>query len=211
MCGRPSITNLVCYKDYMDKRVIIVHGWDGYPKEAWFPWLKMELEKKGFYVQAPAMPQPDRPTIESWVLKLAEIVGEPDQNTYLVGHSIGCQTILRYLSGLDGKKVGGIVLVAGFFELRPLETENEEQILKPWIETPIDFAKVRQACENITAIFSDNDPWVPMERNIELFKKNLGEDITVIREHDKQHFSQNSGVVKLPLALQAISGYASKE
>jgi hypothetical protein len=27
------------------KRVFIIHGWEGYPEEGWFPWLKKELEK----------------------------------------------------------------------------------------------------------------------------------------------------------------------
>jgi len=193
----------------MQKRAFIIHGWDGYPEEARFPWLKEELEKNGFTVAVPAMPQPDEPTIETWVPKLAEVVGEPDERTYLVGHSMGCQTILRYLAGLEGKKIGGIVLVAGFFELRPLETEDEERILEPWIETQIDFAKVRAATGNITAIFSDNDPWVPLEKNIELFKKNIGEDITVITEHDKQHFSESSGITELPSAREAILAHAA--
>ncbi len=45
------------------KRVFIVHGWDGYPTEGWFPWLKAELEKRGFTVAVPAMPHPERPTV----------------------------------------------------------------------------------------------------------------------------------------------------
>lgn len=191
----------------MKKRAFIIHGWDGFPEEAWFPWLKRGLEQRGFTVQIPSMPQPGEPTIETWVSKLKEIIGKPDEHTYLVGHSIGCQTILRYLAGLEGKKFGGVVLVAGFFELRPLETEDEERILKPWIETPIDFGKVHEATHNITAIFSDNDQWVPMERNIELFKKNLGEDITIITEHDKQHFSGSSGITELPSALETVLSY----
>ena len=28
------------------QRVFIIHGWDGYPEEGWFPWLKKELEAK---------------------------------------------------------------------------------------------------------------------------------------------------------------------
>lgn len=191
----------------IDKRVFIIHGWDGFPEEAWFPWLKRELERAGFVVEVPAMPRPDEPTIETWVPKLAAVVDEPDEHTYLVGQSMGCQTIFRYLAGLEGKKVGGIVLVAGFFELRPLETEEEERILKPWLETPIDFTKVRQATDNITTVFSDNDQWVPLEKNIELFKKNLGDDITIVTEHEKQHFSGSSGITVLPSALDVVLTY----
>ena len=29
------------------KKVFIIHGWEGYPEEGWFPWLKKELESRG--------------------------------------------------------------------------------------------------------------------------------------------------------------------
>lgn len=189
----------------MTKRAFIIHGWSGYPEEAWFPWLKSELEKEGFEVQVPAMPQPDEPTIEAWVPKVAEVVGEPDEQTYLVGHSVGCQAIMRYLAGLRGKRVGGCVFVAGWFMLDNLETD-EKKIAAPWLKTPIDFPGMRQATDSITAIFSDNDPVVPLKQNIELFRKNLGQDITIITEHNKQHLSEDSGVTELPSALEAITG-----
>ncbi|MEK7531450.1 MAG: alpha/beta hydrolase, partial [Patescibacteria group bacterium] len=87
----------------------------------WFPWLKTELEKNGFQVHVPAMPESAEPKIEAWVSHLSKIVGDVDKNTYFVGHSIGCQTILRYLETLPAdKKVGGATFVAGWFTLMNL-------------------------------------------------------------------------------------------
>src|SRR3989338_6493172 len=95
-------------KNNMTKRAFIIHGWDGYPDEGWFPWLKAELEKNGFQVHVPAMPESAEPKIETWVSHLSKAVGDVDENTYFVGHSIGCQTILRFLESLPAdKKVGG--------------------------------------------------------------------------------------------------------
>ena len=92
----------------MKKRVIIVHGWDGHPQEAWFPWLESELEKRGFEVQIPSMPNPPKPKIDDWVKHLSKSAKSIDKDTVLVGHSIGCQTILRYLEGLPrDKKIRG--------------------------------------------------------------------------------------------------------
>ena len=79
------------------KRAIIVHGWDGFPEEAWFPWLKRELEARGFTVDVPQMPEAATPKIDLWVPALAQAVGAPDVELVLIGHSIGVQTILRYL------------------------------------------------------------------------------------------------------------------
>ncbi len=103
----------------MSKRVFIIHGWDGYPEEGWFPWLKKELDKRGFIVQIPAMPDTSEPKIEVWIPFLSKLVGQADENTFFVGHSIGCQAIIRYLQTLpDGIKIGGAVFVAGWYSVR---------------------------------------------------------------------------------------------
>src|SRR3989338_5822355 len=79
------------------KKACIVHGWGGFTHEGWYPWLHVELEKLGYMVESPSMPDTDYPRIEAWVGHLAKIIGEVDTEYVLIGHSIGCQTILRYL------------------------------------------------------------------------------------------------------------------
>ena len=51
----------------MTGKAFLIHGWEGYPEEEWFPWLKKELKNRGFQVQVPAMPNPEYPKIEKWV------------------------------------------------------------------------------------------------------------------------------------------------
>ncbi|HEY4517473.1 MAG TPA: alpha/beta hydrolase [Candidatus Paceibacterota bacterium] len=189
----------------MKKRVIIVHGWDGAPEEGWFPWLKRELEKKGFEVQIPAMPEAGEPKIDAWVSHLSKAVGAADENTHFVGHSIGCQTILRYLEGLSiGTKVGGVVFAAPWFTLQNLSTSEEHEIARPWLETPIDFKKVKQHSAKFFAVFSDNDGVVPKENKV-LFEKRLGAETAV--EKKKGHFSGSDGVKKLPIVLQKLLSF----
>lgn len=110
------------------------------------------------------MPEPEAPIIQTWVAFLSETVGVPDAKTFFVGHSIGCQTILRYLETLD-TEVGGALFVAGWFKLENLEDEEEEQIAKPWIETPIDHAKVKRNVKTSVLIISDNDDYGAFEEN----------------------------------------------
>jgi hypothetical protein len=187
----------------MQKRTYIIHGWGGFPEEGWFPWLKKELEKNGFRVEVPAMPDSENPKIENWVPFLSQLVGDPDENTFFLGHSIGVQTILRYLESLsENKRVGGAVLVAGWLmRLTGDLGEEEIKIAKPWIETPIDYEKVKRTCPKISAIFSDNDPYVHPD-NVKLFEEKLG--AKTILEHGKNHFSGSDGVTELPSALGAL-------
>src|SRR4030066_2505824 len=102
-------------KSKANKRLIIVHGWEGYPEEGWFPWLKKEMEKRGWEVQVPTMPNANNPKLYEWLSFLQQITGKTDENTFMVGHSLGCITILRFLETLSDKEsIGTIILVAGF-------------------------------------------------------------------------------------------------
>lgn len=185
------------------KRVFIIHGWDGYPEEGWFPWLKEELEKRGFEVIVPAMPEPEEPKIEIWVPFLTKLIGTPDQNTFFVGHSIGCQAIIRYLETLpENTKIGGAVFVAGWYDLRNLETKKEERIAGPWVNTPRNDEKINKIMNGeVVAIFSDNDPWV-IHENQNSWRKKVGAEIIV--EHNKGHFSGSDGIKELPSLLDAV-------
>lgn len=188
----------------MQRRVFMIHGWSGYSDEGWMKWLRQELEKKGFEVYSLAMPNTDEPRINEWVGFLKEKVGAPDENTYFVGHSIGCQTVLRYLEKLpENKKVGGALFVAGWFNLKPEASEDEDdiEIAKPWLETPIDCKKILTHTKKFTAIFSDNDPYVPVE-DAEIFKERLG--ARTIIQHNKGHFRGEDGIIELPVILEEL-------
>jgi predicted alpha/beta hydrolase family esterase len=188
----------------MKKRVFIAHGWDGYPEEGWFPWLKRELEAKGFEVIVPQLPEAGSPRIHNWVPKLAEVVSNADENTYFVGHSMGCQTIARYLETLpESVKIGGAVFVAGFFKLLTgLENDPDvRETEKHWLGAPLDFEKVKSHLPKSVAIFSDNDPYVPLD-NQDDFRDKLDSEIIV--EKNMGHFSGSTGTTELPVVLESV-------
>lgn len=193
------------YTASMKKRAFIVHGWDGYPEEGWFPWLKKELEAKGFEVFVPQLPDAGSPRIHAWVPKLAGAVGTADEHTYFVGHSIGCQTITRYLETLPERvKVGGAVFVAGFFkQLVGLEDDPDvRETARHWLDASISLEKVKFHLPKSVAIFSDDDPWVPLD-NQDDFRDKLGSEIIV--ERGKGHFSgERDGMKELPIVVEKL-------
>lgn len=161
------------------KKIIIVHGWDGGSDRDWMPWTTVEFQKLGYEVICPDLPHTENPTIEDWVPFLSEAVGTPDENTYFIGHSIGCQTIMRYMETVN-TSVGGAIFVAGWFDLENLEGPDAEAIAKPWITTPIDTDKVRKNLGFSIAILGDNDQWVPYEKTKGKFRKLLGSEVLTI-------------------------------
>ncbi|MEK6909328.1 MAG: alpha/beta hydrolase [Nanoarchaeota archaeon] len=187
----------------MVKRVIIVHGWEGSPNEPIHQWLKKELVNRGIKVISPFMPDTMHPKINDWVNHLSKEVDQADPNTFFFGHSIGCQTIMRYLETLnEDQKVGGAVFLSGWFNLDNMESKNEKEIAKPWIKNPINFNRIKKVCNKIEVIISDDEPYGYVNENAERFKKELNANITI--EHGKGHFTANEGITQIPEALERI-------
>ena len=185
------------------KKAIIVHGWGFNPKMNWYLWLKKELEKRGYKVIVPEMPNSQEPEIKVWTGKLREVIGEIDKETILIGHSIGCQTIMRYLESLsDGIKIKNIIFIAGWFKLNNLENEEVEKIAAPWTGTKIDFNKVKSKIVKLTVFLSSNEPYNYVDENKEIFEQKLGAKVIILK--NKGHFTEDDGVRKLPEILQFI-------
>lgn len=185
------------------KRLFIVHGWDFNPKMNWYSWLKKELEKRRFKVVIPKMPNPSEPKINAWVSHLKKIVGKLDKNTYFIGHSIGCQTIVRYLEKEDyNDKIGKLIFVAGWFKLGNLEDEETEEIANPWINKLINFSKVKDKISSITVFLSTNEPYNYIEENKKIFEEKLNAKVIILK--NKGHFTEEDGVKEIPEVLKEI-------
>src|SRR5262245_43500518 len=94
---------------HLPMHAILVHGWRGWPENSWFPWLREELERRGWTVDIPSMPDPMVPTPEKWVATLERHIFAasqkeiPPSKVVLVGHSLGCPTILMALERHQGR------------------------------------------------------------------------------------------------------------
>jgi uncharacterized protein len=166
-------------------------------------WMRGELVQRGMLVTVPPMPDTDQPRMKLWLSYLSDMVGHCDENTYFVGHSLGCQAILRYLQmQLPAVQLGGAVFVAGFETLGAANKDPKVQEgIGEWLKEPIHWEAIRGRTENFVAIFSDNDSWVPLE-NVKIFDEKLEAHTIVL--HDRKHFSPNEATPELPEALDAL-------
>ncbi len=182
-------------------KIYIVHCWDGTKDDGWYPWLDKQLSNENIIVYRFDMPNTTSPDIDEWVSFLDSKVESLDENTFFVGHSIGCQTIMRYLQTKNMCKIGGILFVAPWLELLDFAIEDEESynVAKPWLNTKIDFEKVKQFTNNINCIFSDNDYFVSLDQK-DKFEKLL--DANTIVVSGKGHISQDDGVYELKEILE---------
>jgi len=178
------------------KKCNIVHGWEGKPDSNWFPWLSQKLEAENFEVNVPVMPNAAHPKRDEWLKTIKEAVGQPDENTYMVGHSLGVVSVLKYIEHLpEGQKIGGAVLAAGF--IQSIDEDEIADFLNPEVNCDV----VKQKAGKIVLIHSDNDPYVPLEQG-EYLKRKLDAELIVLP--GKGHLNEQDGVVELPEALNAL-------
>jgi len=179
------------------KKVFIVHGFQGSPNGGWRPWLMGELEKRGIYACALAMPDPNNPIPEAWVQEIARHVeSSPRDQIYLVGHSLGVPAILRYLETTNVKNVKGIVLVSGPF----LKTSKKKVV--EFLKKPFDCETIKSKVKKSVIIHGDNDESVSVDQGAALAKA-LSEKLIIIKNGG--HLNGSSGWFKLPQCLKALN------
>jgi len=137
------------------------------------------------------------------------VVGQPGQELFLIGHSVGCITILRYLESLpDDMKIGGVVMVAGFTDdLGYMDSVEEKDVLPDFFQTSLDWDKIKSKAGKFVAIHSDNDPYVQL-KHAEVFKDKLGAEIII--KSGMQHFpgevDDEASCTELSEVVEAIKG-----
>lgn len=182
-----------------NKRAVLVHGYQGTPLHGWRPWLKQELEGNGWQISIPSMPSPDAPVCSQWVDTISSAVGAPAPSCALVGHSLGCIAILRYLQSLPASaRVGPVILVAGFGHDIGIKE------LTSFSSAPLDFPSIRAHSTKFILLHSDNDPFIPLAEG-EYLKGQLHAELIV--QKGMGHFSSSEGTTKLPIVLEKLLSF----
>ncbi len=186
-----------------DKKVFMVHGFRGEPNGGWRPWLMGQLAKADVYACALPMPTPSDPIKEEWIKEIQHAIPNPNEDIFLVGHSLGVPAILNYLESLpEGAKIGGAVLVSGPIE--KIDTENPDSKLRKidHFFHDFDFNKIKNSCLQFSVIHGDNDPKVVFENHAIPLSEKLSCELISIPNGG--HLNGNSGWYELPEAFTAL-------
>jgi len=159
---------------------VLLHGFTGGPNNDFHPWIKKELEKRGYKVQIPALPNTDHPTEQEQVEYVLQNV-EFDENTILMGHSLGSVVALKVVEKLD-KKIAGLVLAAGFVEAK---FNDHDRPFKETFKWEFDFAKIKKNVGFVKVLRDSSDSVVPAKQADILAEKLEGRvvDFTAQGEH----------------------------
>ena len=171
---------------------VLVHGWKGWPENAWFPWLRRELEARGWTTEALKLPDPAFPKRMEWMKAIAEAIRSPQ--TVLIGHSLGTLAILWTLEKYDGPPITGVVLVSGFgrdFHVPGLHT---------WFPREPDLDLIRTKAKQWRVVHARGDYLVPFREGQWLARKL---DVSVITTKRMGHLTDEERAFEVPEILEA--------
>lgn len=182
------------------KKVFLIHGYKGEPNGGWRPWLMGELARLDVWACALSLPMNDGyPKKEEWVKEMERIIGDPNEDIFLVGHSLGVPTILRYLENLPiNNHIGGAVLVSGPIHVLDLDKYRP---IDNFIEKSFDFQHIKKVCKNFKVIHAKDDPNVPFSHAEDL-SRDLACELVALSQGG--HLNGSSGYYELPEVLGAL-------
>ena len=171
--------------------VFIFHGTEGYPEENWFPWLKQELEPKGCSVFVPQFPSPPivPAKISEWFDVLKNYEQNIDENTILIGHSLGGIFTLRILEKLE-HPIKAAIFVGTPIGVQPIKNYDRDNGFSGF---SFDWESIKEKAADFVVFQSDNDPYVGLENGREL-SKNLGVELSFVP--NAGHFNKRAGYLK---------------
>lgn len=185
-------------------KFVILHGWKGNSKKGWFPWLKRELEARGHEVVIPDLPIPYIPNVSNqvdFILKQIKF----DENTVLVGHSLGTVVSLRILEKLD-KPIKKLVLISGLIEPRLMEKTS--LMANVFINWKFNFSKIKKNVEEIKILRDINDYLIVGEESAKVQQFIGGELIDF--EAEKSHTTGTVEPIVLEHCLDSVKIFTTR-
>lgn len=180
------------------KTAIILHGTLGSPNGNWFQWLKSELERKGFTVWLPQLPQAEKPSLRTWELFINERCPFPiNEETLVIGHSSGAILAL-VLAENNIEKIGAIVDVSVFHD-NSLQWEPNDQLF----DVQFDWTAIRQGVNELLFIHSDNDPYVPLSQ-AQYVAANTSAELIVIPGEGHFNLERSDSYKQFPKLLELL-------
>lgn len=182
--------------------IFIFHGTEGYLEENWFPWLKHKLEKRGHTVFVPQFPSPPivPAKINEWFDVLKEYDRYIDEDTILIGHSLGGIFTLRVLEKLT-HPVKASFFVGTPIGIRPILNYDRDSAFSGFT---FNWKEIKNKAQNFVVYQSDDDPYVGLENGKRLAEY-FGVELSFIP--NAGHFNKKAGYIKFDELLNKLEKY----
>ncbi len=185
------------------KKAVILHAFRGTPTDLFYPWLKGELEKRGWTVKIPHLQYQDDPRIMTHVDRVLREVAF-DEQTVLIAHSVGSVLALKILEQIR-KPIGRLVIAGGFIEPKFKDHPRPFANLFDW---KFDFDRIRKNVRDVRILRDAHDNVIP-EDQAEKLATALGGRLSDVTADD-WHFCGAAEPTVLRETLDAIPIFTTR-
>lgn len=179
-------------------KAFIIHGTGATSQSNWFPWLKAKLEKMNITVFAPDFPLDEQQNLSNWLKIFEKYWDVMDENTLLIGHSLGPAFILNILERAKTEVMASF-LVAPF--IGNLNLPEFDSVNNTFVNKDFNWDKIIKNCHIFYVYASDNDPYVPLDKSRFIANK-TNATLRIIK--DGGHINADSGYLKFDRLLEDI-------
>lgn len=179
-------------------KFILIHGYKSGPHLHFWPWLIDELKKRGHEVVAPQLPDAENPDEQIWTEALLEEVKNVDDETMVIGHSLGGAMALRFLEAVEARSTPKACLLIA----TPWMINNDK--FRGFFLSELDFEVLMWKVSRFALLHSKDDDVIPFD-HAEKYQKVLHAQLTEVK--GAGHFKDAS----YPIILEVIDGLVKEE
>lgn len=182
------------------RNIIVIHGTKGSPHINWFPWLSQECTKLGHKVYVPEFPTPENQHPLHWMSALHQQAPLIDENTIIIGHSIGATFLLHILESLQQPLYKSIFVAP---VLKDIGITEYDELNAPFIKyDSFNWDKISENAGDRYLLHGDNDPYVPQTHS-EFLQDQIGGELIIVPNGG--HLNGESGYTQFELLIDLIT------
>jgi predicted alpha/beta hydrolase family esterase len=161
--------------------------------------MKEQLEAKGCKLIVPQFPSPPEipAKIAEWFEVFNKYQEDINENTIIIGHSLGGVFALRVLEQLK-HPVRAVFLVGTPIGVKPIANYDRDNSFSGF---DFNWSTIQSNSKHFDVFQSDNDPYVSLGNGKQLAKE-LGVELTFIP--NAGHFNKKAGYLSFPDLLEKV-------
>lgn len=145
---------------------VFLHGYKGSINEDFWPWLKSKLNEYELFAED--LPNPAEPELKeqmNFVINNAEM----NENTVIIGHSLGCVLAMKLLEEKN-IKIKKLILVAPPAQSEKFVDGKRREPLEKYCNWKFDYKKIKSLADDMVVLQDTNDSVVLQEDGEEIAK-----------------------------------------
>lgn len=180
----------------MSENIYLIHGYQSSPHANWFDWLSNQLAlEHNLVLNVLTLPHPNSPNPIEWDYTCDVKISKID-NLILIGHSLGCMQILRFLQQHPHLHNVQVILVAGFNEKIKMLPE-----LDSFTDYQLNFERIRTQIKKVIVIAAKDDNIINFNYTANLASHLKAQFILL---STGKHFMANQGYSKLHVVYNEL-------